>query len=147
MMRFCRRGTNGVSTNGVTANCMLILFMLRLVYVYYLYVYPFYGDLILFIETRQTVPCRWEGRESSQNIARKGTTGASTNVVTANFMFFDRGTLLVLPLTYFCISKVPGRTFCPNLSNIVTVAATPWVLTPIVRKQAGPGGGANMFNP
>ena len=44
----------------------------------------------------------------------KGTTGVSTNGVTANFMifFFDRGTFWVLPLTYFLkFPKVPGRTF------------------------------------
>ena len=36
---------------------------------------------------------------------RKGTNGVSTNGITANFMFFDRGTFGVLPLTYFCLPK------------------------------------------
>ncbi len=36
---------------------------------------------------------------------RKGTNGVSTNGVTANFMFFDRGTFWVLPLTYFYLPK------------------------------------------
>ena len=36
---------------------------------------------------------------------RKGTNGVSTNGVTANFLFFDRGTFWVLPLTYFYLPK------------------------------------------
>ena len=32
-------------------------------------------------------------------MSRKGTNGVSTNGVTANFVFFDRGTFWVLPLT------------------------------------------------
>ena len=39
---------------------------------------------------------------------RKGTNGVSTTGVTANFIFFDRGTFWVLPLTYFCIPKSAG---------------------------------------
>ena len=31
--------------------------------------------------------------------------------------------------------QVPGRTFFPNLSNLITSAAAPWVLTPFVRNQ------------
>ena len=57
-----------------------------------------------------------------KNGSRKGQTGVSTNVVTANFMFWG-GTFGVLPSTYFYLSKVPGRTFFPNLSNFVTFAA------------------------
>ena len=37
--------------------------------------------------------------------ARKETNGVSTNGVTANFMFFDRGTFCVLLLTYFYLPK------------------------------------------
>ena len=36
---------------------------------------------------------------------RKGTNGVSTIGVTPNFIFFDRGTFWVLPLTYFYIPK------------------------------------------
>ena len=67
---------------------------------------------------------------------RKGTNGVSTNGVTANFMFLDRGTFWALPLTYiFIIPKVPGCTFFPKLSKFITFAAAPFVLTPLVRNQ------------
>ena len=36
---------------------------------------------------------------------RKGTNGVSTDGVTATFIFFDRGTFWVLPLTYSYIPK------------------------------------------
>ena len=55
-------------------------------------------------------------------------------------MFFDRGTFWVLPLTYFYIPKVPGRTFLPNLSKFITFAAAPLALTPFVRNQGSRGG-------
>ena len=38
-------------------------------------------------------------------VIRKGTDGVSTNGVIANFVFFDRGTFWVLPLTYFCLPR------------------------------------------
>ena len=38
-------------------------------------------------------------------IARKGTNGVSTDGISADFMFFDRGTFWVLPLTYFYLPK------------------------------------------
>ena len=38
---------------------------------------------------------------TTPSIHRKGTNGVSTNGVTANFIFFDRGTFWVLPLTCF----------------------------------------------
>ena len=42
---------------------------------------------------------------SAFNVSRKGTSGASTNGVTANYFVFDRRTSWVLPLTYFYITK------------------------------------------
>ena len=52
------------------------------------------------------------------------TNGVSANGVTADLMFFDRGTFGVLLLTYFYVfPKVPGRTFFPNLSECITFAA------------------------
>ena len=39
------------------------------------------------------------------NEDRKGTSGVSSNGITAKFMFFDRGTFWVLPLTYLYIPK------------------------------------------
>ena len=36
---------------------------------------------------------------------RKGTNGVGTNGVAANFVFLDRGTSGVLPLTYFYLPK------------------------------------------
>ena len=63
-------------------------------------------------------------------ITRKGANGISANGVTANFMFFDRGTF-----------RVP---ICQSLSEFVTFAATPLALTPFVRSQGrlGRRGGA-----
>ena len=49
-------------------------------------------------------------------VIRKGTTGVSNNGVTANFMFFDRGTFGVLPLTYFYIPPSARAYLFPNLS-------------------------------
>ena len=67
--------------------------------------------------------------------ARKGTHGLSTNGVTANSMFFDRGTCLVLPLSYFYLPKSAKAHLFPILSKIITFAAAPLVLTPFVRNQ------------
>ena len=75
---------------------------------------------------------------------RKGTNRVSTNGVTANFMFCDRGTFGVLPLTYLIFTKVSGRTFFPNLSKGITFAAAPLVLTPFVRNKRVDGWLANL---
>ena len=72
--------------------------------------------------------------ELAADETRKGTNGVSTNGITAN-LFFDRGTFWVLPIIYFYLPKVPGRTFFPNLSKLITFAAAPLVLTPFVRNQ------------
>ena len=40
---------------------------------------------------------------------RKGTNGVSTSGVTANVMFFDRGTFWALLLAYFCLPKKSAR--------------------------------------
>ena len=53
----------------------------------------------------------------------------------SNVIFFDRGTFWVLPLTYFIFSKVPGRTFFPNLSNFTTFAAAPLISVDPIRPQ------------
>ena len=72
---------------------------------------------------------------------RKGTNGVSTNGVTANFMFFDRGTFWVLPLTYFHIPKsaraylfprsVKIRYFCSQTPISLYPFATTNIPTPI----------------
>ena len=66
---------------------------------------------------------------------RTGTNGVGTNGVTANYMFFDRGTFWVLPLTYFNLPKSARAYFFPNLSKLVIFAAAPLVLTPSVHNQ------------
>lgn len=67
---------------------------------------------------------------------RKGAEGVSTSGVTAiSFQVFDGGTFWVLPLTTFIFPKVPGRSFFPKASKLVTFAAAPVVLTPSVRNQ------------
>ena len=64
------------------------------------------------------------------------TNGVSTNGVTANFMFFDRGTFLGTPVNLLSSSQeCQGVPFFPNLSKFVTSAAAPLVLTPFVRSQ------------
>ena len=50
-------------------------------------------------------------------------------------MFFDRGTFRVLPLTYCCIPKSARAYLFPNLSEFLTFAAAPLVLTPFLRNQ------------
>ena len=70
---------------------------------------------------------------------QKGTNGVSANAVTVNFMFFDRGTFWVLPLTYFYLPK-SARAYrtaylFPSV-KFVAFAAAPLVLTPFVRLAA-----------
>ena len=64
---------------------------------------------------------------------RKGTNRVSTNGVTAILLFFTEG----LPLTYFYLPiSARGVPFVHNLSKlIITFAAAPSVLTPVVRSQ------------
>ena len=47
-----------------------------------------------------------------QFTSRKGTNGVSTNGVTADVMFFDRGTFWVLPFTYFYLPKSTRAYLC-----------------------------------
>ena len=59
----------------------------------------------------RTTPGRGPGEErlvgegGARSIDRKGTNGVSTRGVTAICIFFDRGTCLVLTLTYFCLVR------------------------------------------
>ena len=68
-------------------------------------------------------------------LTRKGTNGVSINGVTANFMFFDRGTFRILPLIYVYIPKsARGYPFLQSV-KFITFAVAPLVLTPFVRNQ------------
>ena len=68
--------------------------------------------------------------------ARKGTNGVSSNGVTANFIFFDRGTFGVLPLTYFYLPQSARvYLFQQSVKNRYFCAAAALVLTPLVRSQ------------
>ena len=49
-----------------------------------------------------------------------------------NHVVSGRGTFWVLPLAYFYLPKVPGRTFLPTLSRLITFAAAPLVSTSFV---------------
>ena len=49
---------------------------------------------------------------------RKGTNWVSTNGATANSVFFDRGTVWVLPLTYFYIPKSARAYLFPQSAKI-----------------------------
>ena len=83
---------------------------------------------------------------------RKGTNGVSTNGVAANFIFFDRGTFWVLPLTncylpksaraylspqsdkihYFCIGPNSVDPLCPRA--ILAVAQHPHLNPPVEQR-------------
>ena len=56
-----------------------------------------------------------------------------TNEVTANSVFFDRGTFRVLPLTCFYLpqSAYAYSTFLPNLSTFITFSVDPINVDPI----------------
>ena len=73
-------------------------------------------------------------RSGLAGATRKGTNGFSTNVAKTIFMFFDRGTLWVLPLTYFYLPKSARAYLFPQ--SLKTHYAAPLVLTPFVRNQA-----------
>ena len=51
-------------------------------------------------------------------IVRKGTHGVSTNGVTANYMFFDRGIFGVLPWTYLYLPKSARAYLFPPICRI-----------------------------
>ena len=68
-------------------------------------------------------------------MGRRGTDGVDTNAVAAKFMLFDRGTFWVLPLTHFCLPNSARAYLFSNLSEFITFAAAPLVLTPFVRSQ------------
>ena len=70
--------------------------------------------------------------------SRRGTNGVSTHWVTASFMFFDRGTFWVLPLTYLYLPRSARMYLFPKLAKLITFAAEPLVLTPFVRHQGTP---------
>ena len=52
--------------------------------------------------------------------ARQGTNGVSADGVTVNFMFFDRGTFWLLPLTYFYVSKSASAYMFPQSVKIIS---------------------------
>ena len=73
---------------------------------------------------------------AEQCIRLKGTNGVSTVGVTANVMFFDRGTFGILPLTYVCLPESARVYLFPNLSKSLFVfVAAPLVFTPFVRRN------------
>ena len=73
------------------------------------------------------------GRGRARELAgvRKGTNGVSTNGVTANFMFLDRGTFWVLPLTYFYLPKSARANLFPQPVKIHYLFSGPIGADPI----------------
>ena len=67
--------------------------------------------------------------------SRRGANGVSTNGGTAILYVFDRGTFQVLLLTHFCIPKSARAYLSPKSVKIITFAAAPLALTPVVRNQ------------
>ena len=68
--------------------------------------------------------------------ARQGTTGVSTHGVTASlFMFFDRGTFWVLPLTYFCLPESARVYVFPQSVKILIVIIYIYIYICIERER------------
>ena len=65
---------------------------------------------------------------------RKGTNGISTNGVTANFKFFDRGTFWVLPLAYFYLPKSARAYLFPKSVKNHYFCSSPISVDPICRQ-------------
>ena len=78
----------------------------------------------------------------------KGQMGSALMGSLQMFMFSDRRTFWVLPLTYFYLPKSARAYFFPDPSKCIAFAAAPLVLTPFVRNQgallARPGGGRRV---
>ena len=70
-------------------------------------------------------------RLSAEEISRKGTNGISTNGVTANFIFFERGTIWVLLLTYFYLPKSARAYLFPHSVKIHYFCSGPISVDPI----------------
>ena len=70
-------------------------------------------------------------------IYTRGTDGVSTNGVTANLMFFDRGTFWVLPLIYCYLPTSASAYLFPRICQISLIyfAAAPLVLTLFIRNH------------
>ena len=83
------------------------------------------------------MPCTWIGARPAHGVDRrmdpflKGTNGASTNGVTANFIFFDRGPFWVLPLTYFYLPKSARAYLFPQSVNNNYFCSGPISVDPI----------------
>ena len=75
-------------------------------------------------------------RISAQALLGEGQMGSAlVGSLQTSYIFVDRGTFWVLPLTS---PKVPGRIFFPNLSKFITFAVALLVWTPSVRSQPAP---------
>ena len=73
----------------------------------------------------------WAPGALSVRIGRKGANGVSTNGVTANFSFFDRGAFWVLPLTYFCLTQSARAYIFPQSVKIHDLCSSPMSVDPI----------------
>ena len=82
-------------------------------------------------------PCGQAARQPGSQAARqpgshrKGTNGVSTNGVTANFMFFDRGTFWVLLLIYFHLPQSARAYLFPQSVKINYFSSGPISVGPI----------------
>ena len=95
------------------------------------------------LETPRELEDAISATEAAREGARKWTNGVSTNWVTANVMFFDRGTFWVPPLTYFIFPKVPGRAFFPQSVKINHICSGPISSGPMCpQPRRTPGGAA-----
>ena len=99
--RKVRKGTNGLSTK---------------------------GSRKLGLRDSQSADRLWV---TPPGIDRKGTNGLSTNGVTANFVFFDRGTFGALPLTYFYLPKSARAYLFPQSVKIPYICSGPISVDPI----------------
>ena len=85
----------------------------------YIYIYIYIYICNIFPPAALSVP---RGAQASD---RKGTDGVSTNGVTANLVFFDRGTFRGLPLTYLYIPRRARAYLFPKSDKIVYLCSGP----------------------
>ena len=106
-------------------------------YIYiYIYIYVLYGYIFSPVPAPRFSAnnfrnARPEKRRRSWLVTWTGTTGVSTNGVTANFSFFDSGAFCVLPLTYLFLPKSARAYLFPQSVKIHYFCSGPISVDPI----------------
>ena len=88
--------------------------------------------LLLLLVVLFCYDAEWRDRSClGRDKTRKGTSGVSTNGVTAKSMFFDRGTFWVLPLTRFYFPKSARAYLFPRSVELHDFCSGPMSADPI----------------